>query len=298
MALIVKSGGFCVGDVCTVGAGEAFTLSVEIVAAPADYVIAQSYIGFGTDLSYNPTGVAADEVVWSECDASLVARSQVNASSVNHGCLTGLFSPLPVSNYTGNFIDLSMNCSQGESSTEVRLLPKGDPEALDNGAAFVLSDNTNVVPNVRSVTVDCVVPPTATPTPENSPTSTSTPDPTDTPSAPTPTPILLPTLAPATQVPTSTPTWTPTAPPTATATSTRLPTNTRTPTPTVLVGDASCDGVVNPLDAALILQFAAGLTPALPCPSGGDANGDGVTNPLDAALILQFSAGMISTLPP
>ena len=68
--------------------------------------------------------------------------------------------------------------------------------------------------------------------------------------------------------------------------------------PSILVGDASCDGVVNPLDAALILQLAAGLIDVLPCPGGGDTNGDGITDPLDAALVLQFSAGLINRLPP
>ena len=63
-------------------------------------------------------------------------------------------------------------------------------------------------------------------------------------------------------------------------------------------GDTNCDGVVDSLDAALILQLSAGLLPALPCPGGGDTNGDGITNALDAALVLQFSAGLISVLPP
>ena len=68
--------------------------------------------------------------------------------------------------------------------------------------------------------------------------------------------------------------------------------------PATIVGDASCDGLVNPLDAALILQLTAGMIAALPCPGGGDTNGDGTTNPLDAALVLQFSAGLLDSLPP
>lgn len=66
----------------------------------------------------------------------------------------------------------------------------------------------------------------------------------------------------------------------------------------VLVGDASCDGVVNAIDSTLILQVGAGLLGALPCPQGGDVNGDGVSNALDSALILQFGAGLIGQLPP
>ncbi|MCH8064953.1 MAG: hypothetical protein IIC90_03910 [Chloroflexi bacterium] len=60
----------------------------------------------------------------------------------------------------------------------------------------------------------------------------------------------------------------------------------------------SCDGVVNPQDAAFILQLIAGMIGELPCPDGGDASGGGVTDPLDAALILQFSAGLISSQSP
>ncbi|MCI0778164.1 MAG: dockerin type I repeat-containing protein, partial [Chloroflexi bacterium] len=65
-----------------------------------------------------------------------------------------------------------------------------------------------------------------------------------------------------------------------------------------LVGDANCDGTVNALDAALILQFSAGLLNSLPCPMGADANADGTVNALDAALVLQFSAGLLRSLPP
>ena len=63
-------------------------------------------------------------------------------------------------------------------------------------------------------------------------------------------------------------------------------------------GDANCDGHINSVDAALVLQFDAGLTFALSCQEKGDANGDGFVNSLDAALILQFDAALIDTLGP
>ena len=89
--------------------------------------------------------------------------------------------------------------------------------------------------------------------------------------------------------------------PIATTTPTATPMVTSTPTPTVtstvLAGDASCNGVVDSRDAALILQLIAGLIPGLPCPAGGDPNGDGTTDSIDAALVLQFSAGLITSLP-
>lgn len=65
-----------------------------------------------------------------------------------------------------------------------------------------------------------------------------------------------------------------------------------------LVGDANCDETVNAIDAAFVLQYAAGIIGSLPCQDNGDTNEDGSINAIDAALILQYSAGIIHTLPP
>ncbi|MEX0785190.1 MAG: dockerin type I domain-containing protein [Dehalococcoidia bacterium] len=70
----------------------------------------------------------------------------------------------------------------------------------------------------------------------------------------------------------------------------------RTPTPAVTVGDANKDGLVNAIDAALVLQYAAGLLPSVN--ANGDVNRDGQTNAIDAALILQYVAGLIHSLAP
>ena len=64
------------------------------------------------------------------------------------------------------------------------------------------------------------------------------------------------------------------------------------------VGDANCDGSVNAIDAALVLQFNAGLLGSLPCEDAADVNGDGDITSVDAALILQFTAGLLGSLPP
>lgn len=70
------------------------------------------------------------------------------------------------------------------------------------------------------------------------------------------------------------------------------------PPPGGPVGDANCDGTVNAIDAALILQFGAGLIDALPCANLADANQDSDVTAIDAALVLQFTAGLLGNLPP
>ncbi len=70
------------------------------------------------------------------------------------------------------------------------------------------------------------------------------------------------------------------------------------PAMSALVGDANCNGRVDPIDAAVILQYDAGLISSLPCMGNADVNGDVTVGPIDAALILQYDAGLIDSLPP
>ncbi len=63
------------------------------------------------------------------------------------------------------------------------------------------------------------------------------------------------------------------------------------------VGDANCDGHVNSVDSALILQFVASLVSSLPCAGNADVNNDGLADSRDALLILQYDAGLIPSLP-
>ncbi len=105
--------------------------------------------------------------------------------------------------------------------------------------------------------------------------------------------IFLPTPTPTpTATATATDTRTPT--PTPTNTATRTPTPTPTRTPVLVTGDTNGDGRVNAIDAALVLQYAAGLLPSIS--PNSDANRDGQINAIDAALILQYSAGLIPGL--
>jgi uncharacterized repeat protein (TIGR02543 family) len=152
---------------------------------------------------------------------------------------------------------------------------------------------------------------TYTPTATNTPTWTPTP-----PSAPTPAPTDGPTATPSpiptggptpTDVPGATPAGTPTPTPTpvegATPADTAVPTATPTPrppqptpTPNAWKGDVNCDGRINAIDAAYLLQYSAGRLGILPCAINADVNNDGWFNSIDSALILQYSAGLVASL--
>lgn len=57
--------------------------------------------------------------------------------------------------------------------------------------------------------------------------------------------------------------------------------------------DVNCAAGANSVDAALLLQFDAGLVSTLPCEFLADANGDGSVNAIDAAIVLQLDGGLI-----
>lgn len=63
-----------------------------------------------------------------------------------------------------------------------------------------------------------------------------------------------------------------------------------------LLGDVNCDGEVDAIDAALLLQLTAGLIHGLPCEQNADVDNDSTITAIDAALILQYVAGLISQL--
>ena len=82
-------------------------------------------------------------------------------------------------------------------------------------------------------------------------------------------------------------------------TPTPVPTSAPTPdepqaTPAPVRGDANCDSITDAIDAALILQYVAGLFTSLPCPENADATLDGNINSVDALFVLQMVAGMFN----
>jgi parallel beta-helix repeat protein len=112
------------------------------------------------------------------------------------------------------------------------------------------------------------------------------------------TPTITVTAVPGTPTVTPQPT-TPTTTPTLPAAGTPTPTRTRTATPTTqpgICGDVNGVDGVNSIDAAIILQYSAGLLQTLIEPQNADTNGDGEIDSIDAALILQNVAGLLDEL--
>jgi len=70
------------------------------------------------------------------------------------------------------------------------------------------------------------------------------------------------------------------------------PTPPKTPVE-VVEGDANCDERVDSIDAAVVLQFSAGLLKEAPCSFSADANDDFSVDSRDATLILQHVAGLV-----
>lgn len=230
------------------------------------------------------------EVVWPDL-GDLCLATIGPAGQRRLGGVTSLFPPTK-SNHVGRLIELDVHCpAQGEYEVVLTVAPAasfgatyvdvdgspvlvktvgerrldlgGDGELLDYGIADALEINCRDTAGP---------PPTAGPSP-----------------TPAGTPIEGPPL---TLTPTNGASPTPPGEPTPTG-----PSPTGPPLPQVAVGDVSCDGVADSLDAFLVLAFVAGLSHELPCGGAADADGDGVINTIDAQLILQLDAGLIDRLP-
>ena len=184
--VVVEPEGACDADgVCQFPEEAEFTLGVEIVAGPpGGYIFAASYIFFGPDLTYNPAASPAEEIVWPDCDPIVALRGQVkwirfatedtpaefiNPSDevVHHGCLTGIFEPLPLSTYAGMLVEISLTCSTGPTSGEIELilatagLDDDNPAQVftmagTSGSRFTDDQDDIVLPKLSGLTVNCV----------------------------------------------------------------------------------------------------------------------------------------------
>ena len=282
--LILEPADACADGLCQLETGQSFKLGVEVVTAPEEapapgYIIAQSYVWFGPNISWDPSSTPpADDFVWPECNINVALRfQQVSPRATDpppasevlaHGCATGLLPPLPVSTHVGLLFTMILTCSPSNTSNLIQLLPAGPAESIPftSGSLFTTPGATQVIPKVSNLTLICGTPPTPTP------------GPTRTPGGPSPTPT--PTAGPAT--PTPSPTATPDA---------------ATPTPTVSAlpcGDINGDRRVNAEDALWLLWFSSNMIPSLPNP--GDVNGDGVVDPLDALFVLWIELNLFRCL--
>ena len=145
--------------ICTVNSGDQFTLSVDAIGIPANgYVLFQTWIEYGSDLSYKPAGEAIDEIVWPDVHPPAVLRAD-GTGFVTHVALSGLNipeKPLLQSLYTGNLVELQMTCSAGPSQTEIELLPTGQKPAGTSGALFTEFDTKDqFFPILNPLTVVC-----------------------------------------------------------------------------------------------------------------------------------------------
>ena len=146
----------CAGDECNLDLGETFTVSIDIDDAPdAGYVLVQSFIDYGPDLTYNMTDSSADEILWPDASSDVIVRDAIAPGTVLHGALTGVIPPLPLSTNEGAAFEIEFQCSDAYSSNNVQLLPEGDAIAGTSGALFTLEAAVQVVPKVNSVTVNC-----------------------------------------------------------------------------------------------------------------------------------------------
>ncbi len=194
MRLTVLDGGTCDGSECFVDTGATFTLAVEVLRAPASgYVLMQTFIDFGVynptasedeagpgscsdgvgnggndgedrsdsecstvALTYLPEPGAADEVVWGDAAEGVTLREIRASGLLQHGSLTGLIPPLPISHDIGVVVRVRMSCPARSVTIPITLLVSGDPIAGTSGSLFVAADGvTQIIPFVSPINLHC-----------------------------------------------------------------------------------------------------------------------------------------------
>lgn len=165
MALGVSGPGVsCDDEQCEVPLGGSFTLAVDVTEAPEQgYILIQTFINYGTNLTYNMTEAPIDEVIWPDNGGDdITLRGSTGPGLITHGALTSLLPPQPISTYVGTIVQLSMDCTDSATQNDVQLLPIGDAVAGPDGSAFSYlngEQSVDVAPKPDSVTIYCGEPP-------------------------------------------------------------------------------------------------------------------------------------------
>ena len=160
---------------CAVPTGGEFTLEINAPGIPAEgYVLMQTFVEFGQNLTYKPSADAIEEILWPDCEPALALRSRIdqtrpfpvvphiNSHTVaHHSCITGLGAPLVPSSYQGNLVQFTLRCSPTPTSSNIRLLPFADVRSTIAGSLGSLYVNgaapqQQVIPELGNLTINCV----------------------------------------------------------------------------------------------------------------------------------------------
>jgi uncharacterized repeat protein (TIGR01451 family) len=170
---------------CSYPVSTIFKFRVNATSAPSTF-----YQGFQlkprwTDaiLDYRPAASLPTEALWPNCNFPARINNEPTDPSFVYACSS--FPPV-ASSFTGAIAEFEMQC-EGEGSTVLELVPQAGDNQL--GTHFLDPDLLTVDPSLAVATIDCFLPPTATPTLTQTPTRTATPTATPTNTrTPTPTP--------------------------------------------------------------------------------------------------------------
>ena len=139
---------------CTLEEGSSFV--VKIVAntiSPAGYVGWQTFLAYG-GLLYKPALDRGDEILWPDSFFPLRApQSPLGTEGrLQHGDLTALFPPIPISTHVGPLVELQMNCQGSDRLVLLPLVPGGsflmDHSAIGllflgpDGSTYVLGESS------------------------------------------------------------------------------------------------------------------------------------------------------------
>jgi hypothetical protein len=123
----------------------------DCVGEKLGYIGIQTEILFGTTLTYQPTNLPEEEIVWPD-SAFPLRRVLTFLGRVRHAAATAFTPPFPVSSHLGNLVEITLTCTETPSLNEILLLsyrPVEDmwpwPGAAVFAAGFKL-DATTIVP--------------------------------------------------------------------------------------------------------------------------------------------------------